>query len=340
MLTFLSSRAILANEHENVARTKSSSQRRHRKRPHGHDKHNSLHSEKESKDHMKEPSFPKPAGQDTLAISPLCLQVLFWAISSSVRTGKTVTDTDGEVVIPKKPMRRDYDFFMGVMFPMCALPQVRAGCLWWHSAGRRRKKCQMRAETCSRRSWGRFAYVSFATCRGCPAGANCGLCQLFALLIAAEHYRAAGDQCLPGMESVTSRPCSWGPQKRDVEPQPVMTTVIEKAKSADEWRRKPISCTLYEAPCLDLRKITQAEIDDLAAKLPPQSRMKYLLPRKIIQKDTAFGKTPKGSPGSYQLKRFQAPAGTVDKKSKVPSHSAYCGCIVDSVFSCIAIGSA
>ena len=62
------------------------------------------------------------------------------------------------------------------------------------------------------------AKVVFATCQGCPAGEQGGLCQhIFALLMVVEHYRPPedGNRALPGGEACTLI-CVHGVQKKDV----------------------------------------------------------------------------------------------------------------------------
>ena len=84
--------------------------------------------------------------------------------------------------------------------------------------------------------------VDFATCEVCPAGLHGGLCQhVFALLMAIEHYRCREDvAALPGAEPVTSVRQSWEPRERDVEPQAIFQSVVERAKGS-ERKRKAVS---------------------------------------------------------------------------------------------------
>ena len=103
--------------------------------------------------------------------------------------------------------------------------------------------------------------VNAATCGGCPAGQNGGLCQhVFAALIAAERYRQQhhGKQ-LPGKESMTSRRQSWGPHTRDVELKPVFQLIYEKSKMGDERKPDASGPRLFETQGPELRDISDED---------------------------------------------------------------------------------
>lgn len=89
--------------------------------------------------------------------------------------------------------------------------------------------------------------VEFATCEGCVAGTDGGLCShVLALLLVLERYRTTS-----GETSVTSLPQSWGPRQRDVVPEPVAKVVVERANIGRKG--DAISHTLHEARSTRLR---------------------------------------------------------------------------------------
>lgn len=185
----------------------------------------------------------------------------------------------------------------------------------------------------------RFLDVTFATCHGCPAGADGGLCQhVFTLLLVVERCCWEGKGPLPGKSSVTSMLCSWGPQQRDVEPHPIMQTLVERAKADEERKRKLVSCTLYEARGPSLRETDEAEMESLRSDLPADARMKSLLPAAFKTISTAWGIVPFGNLASYQLKTALPLVPVLHKKGKVSlQQDAGHGCVVGDIFSSIAV---
>ena len=87
-----------------------------------------------------------------------------------------------------------------------------------------------------------YVDVDFATCEGCPAGQDGGLCQhIFALLMAIEKFGPRpGCSILPGEQSVTSLRQSWGIRERDVKPHSVSQVVIEKSSLMKKGRRERV----------------------------------------------------------------------------------------------------
>ena len=163
-------------------------------------------------------------------------------------------------------------------------------------------------------------YVSFATCHGCPAGENGGLCQhTFALLIVINHYypREESDS-LPDPSSATSNPCTWGPTKRNVKPHAVMQSTIEKAKTDNERKRSAVSCFLYESRGPRVRSVTQADIEKLRSSLPDVTRIKRLLPSSFAVTQKAYGPLPCGSVLSYQLRKTPPKRQTMSTTHAVP----------------------
>ena len=65
---------------------------------------------------------------------------------------------------------------------------------------------------------------------------------MFALLEVLQYYCPNGGPCdddgtLPELVSVTSQRCKWGPQERNVQPQTILQTVVEKS-NVDNERQK------------------------------------------------------------------------------------------------------
>ena len=94
-----------------------------------------------------------------------------------------------------------------------------------------------------------YVDVDFATCEGCPAGQDGGLCQhIFALLMAIEKSGPRpGCSILPGERSVTSLRQSWGIRERNVKPHLVSQVVIEKSKPDEERKKRASGSLLFEA---------------------------------------------------------------------------------------------
>ena len=94
--------------------------------------------------------------------------------------------------------------------------------------------------------------VQYATCRGCVAGTDGGLCShVSAVLMVLDKCRKEPPT------SVTSLPRSWGPRQRNIEPVPVSEIVVEK--STFERKGPPISFSLYEAWAPRLRDFDVGE---------------------------------------------------------------------------------
>ena len=93
--------------------------------------------------------------------------------------------------------------------------------------------------------------VAWTSCIGCLAGTDGGLCHhVFAILESMEYYgpKPNDKTSLPGRApSVRSQRFSWGPRKRNVVPQPVMQTVVERANMDEERQGKALSCGLHGA---------------------------------------------------------------------------------------------
>ena len=75
-----------------------------------------------------------------------------------------------------------------------------------------------------------------------------------------------------------------GPRPRNVAPQPIMETIVEKAKLDHERKKEAISVTLYEARETDRRAVSEADVEEFRAVVPADSRMRRLLRRKFLRK--------------------------------------------------------
>ena len=108
--------------------------------------------------------------------------------------------------------------------------------------------------------------VDWATCAGCPAGTDGGLCHhVFAVLEVIQYCGPKADDSshLPAPISVTSQKCTWGPRERCVDPQPTMQTVVERAKLENERKKKAIGCSFFEARGENLRLTTQDRVENV-----------------------------------------------------------------------------
>lgn len=152
--------------------------------------------------------------------------------------------------------------------------------------------------------------VTFATCVGCVAGTDGGLCaHVLALLYAVDSFRSTRDtgKSPPGPESVTSMPQQWGPRKRNVEPQPVMDLVVEKSKTQAERKGPRRKCTLYEARTPKGRGFSEADLEEIRDVLPLNSSLKQILPTSLPHSvATQFGAAPLGSFLSYHVPAAKA----------------------------------
>ena len=226
-------------------------------------------------------------------------------LSHLIRTGKGPSaahaDTQ-EVTIVQKPLRRGQDFFFcGYVHDVCV---CRKGghCFLKGKCFASQKKAVKYEQGIQLTEGENGASVLFAACKGCPAGADGGLCQhVFALLLAVEHYGPKKEGNMPGEQSKTSMKQSWGPRERDVEPKPVMSIVVEKSKLDRERKGPAISCTLSEHRGPHVASFDDEDLEDTRFALPEDARM--LLPRCLPpDRMTTFGVTPKGCTLSYQTK--------------------------------------
>ena len=226
-----------------------------------------------------------------------------------LRTGKC--ESADEVTVVQKPLRRGQDFFFAGYIHDVKVAREKGSVFitskCWASQKKSQKYEQRLAFTESHAQDAQgdrqSPSIAFASCLGCPAGENGGLCHhVFALLLVIECYAPKSDTVtsqLSGAESVTSQPCSWGPRKRDVEPKPIMQTFVEKSKIEDERKRDGIGCCLYECRLTAVQTLTPSEISDLTCG--PDFRMKKLLFTDFMTSETSYGLAPVGSALSHQL---------------------------------------
>ena len=236
-------------------------------------------------------------------------------LSLLLRTGKSTssesTDSD-EVRVVQKPLRRGHEFFFhgyvhDVKFSFkkdSHLAFIKSKCF----ASQKKSTIYSQNLVLERQDDGKPLEVAWASCVGCPAGTDGGLCHhIFPLLEVLAYYSPRADGAvLPGPVSCTSQPCSWGPRQRKVEPQRVMETVIERSKMAGERKRQGFACSLHEARGEQMRISTSERVSSLCASLPADCRFHRVLRRRnsIPQMvPHTFGQTPKGSSLSHQLRK-------------------------------------
>ena len=139
------------------------------------------------------------------------------------KTGKVLSgqSSDDTIIVSQKPLQRGHDFFFGgyvhdvfVCRYESSAVYVKSKC--WASQKKNTKYTQrlvLSEMPCvegddTGDDLVTACAVDFATCEGCPAGADGGLCQhIFALLMTLGHYGPRfASSSLPGPQSVTSQP--------------------------------------------------------------------------------------------------------------------------------------
>ena len=218
---------------------------------------------------------------------------------------------DAEVVLVQKSLRRGHEFFYeGYVHDVAVARDERGGLVFvrfkcW--ASQKKSITYKQSLVLEEKDEGCQPYeVAFAKCMGCPAGGDGGLCHhIFALLMVLDYYSPRPEcEMLPGPVSVTSQACGWGPRQQIVDSQPSMQTVVEKSKMAGERKKKPVTCSLFEARGPNVRLTTPKMVNDLRMSLPKNCRLRALLPEggapfPMVRR--AFGPTAKGSILSYPL---------------------------------------
>ncbi len=293
---FLCHRAVFYSKNEDAARTKASAKLVEGK---------TVIAERNS------PTFPTSGWSCDASKLPVVTAAT--VLGHLMRTGKHVSES-GDVAVVQKPLRRGHDFFYeGYVHDVQVASvddkkEVFVVSKCWASQKKYLKYSQKVLFVPDEASNGP-AKVKFATCQGCPAGEQGGVCQhIFALLMAVEHLRPLHGHggSLPPAESVTSRRRLWGPKARDVEPRAIFQCVLER--STGETRRgKGIGSALHEARGHDLRSLSHQDVEELrsdSAKL--NCRLLTSLAFESVQ--IAFGASPEGGTLSYQLQEEPAVA--------------------------------
>ena len=140
---------------------------------------------------------------------------------------------------------------------------------------------------------GHFCTVVFATCEGCVAGADGGLCShVIALFLVLEKYRTSS-------RAVLSLPRWWGPRQQNIDLQPIMNITVEKSRM--DLLGENISCTLDDARSEHLRTLSVDDVDNLWDTLREDNPMRAILPSSISYVGSTFGETPSGSILAYQI---------------------------------------
>lgn len=153
------------------------------------------------------------------------------------------------------------------------------------------------------------ATLQFATCIGCVAGSNGGLCShVFAVLIVLneEHVRLIKEPTV----ACTSLPPTWGPRQRNISPMPLMDVVVEKPRSQSSRKGPPSTCSLYEARGKAVRLMDTECVERVRESLARDCPMKTLLPQPSLQADSDFGPVPVGSFLSYHRRTTREATNT------------------------------
>eukprot|EP00117_Sycon_ciliatum_P002283 scpid62346/ scgid1957/ len=251
----------------------------------------------------KAPCFPASGWSHDPSSFPAVTTSTF--IEHMLKSGKSVQcgGDDAGVVMVWRPLERGNEFFFGgyVHDVSVATSDMNSFVVGkcWASQHKTTKYCQKLVLATAPESTS--ATVTYATCEGCVAGVDGGLCShVFALLMVLEKYR-----CTEEARSVTSLPCSWGPRQRDIEPKPIMDTVVERASM--ERKGPPVKCSLYESRERELRTPSVENVSRFRDLLPDGCGMKQLLPRQFSTVTSLYGPTPRGSPLGYQRNPDHAP---------------------------------
>ena len=308
---FFHFRAIFYNENADAARTK-------------HRRSNVLASKTSEKQKtagdkdLNEPSeyvFPEEGwSYDPCKFPP----VTFWTVfEHTFKPCKRVEgDDEGGAVVVMRPWERAKEFLFGgyvhdvqaVGFEKTTF--VKAKC--WASQKKGviyKQKIVVQDRGLEYNPEERSAVV-FASCQGCVAGTDGGLCShVIALLMVLDRYRAR-------KPAVTSLPCAWGPRKRDVNPEPIANVVVERSKLDAGRLGDPVSSSLHEARGITKRTITEDDVDNLWESLPSDCPMKPLLPTVFKNVHHRYGVAPLGSVLSYQQK---VPGLTINSRAQRPA---------------------
>ena len=223
-----------------------------------------------------------------------------------MRTGKSCDAVSGEVTVVQKPLRRGHDFFFnGYVHDVLVAREgdayfVKAKC--WASQKKTTKYLQ-KVKLLQQRKEDMYVDVDFATCEGCPAGQDGGLCQnIFALLMAIEKFGPRpGCSILPGEQSVTSLRQSWGIRERDVKPHSVSQVVIEKSKRDEERKKRASGSLLFEARgknyehSMRTHRRLRHKVQLLGAR--------FLVSSSLDRKACAYGDTPERGALAYHLRK-------------------------------------
>ena len=283
---------------------------------------------------ISEPVWPETGWtSDTKELPTVNADVI---LGHLLKTGKRVPGEEN-VLVAQKPLRRGYDFYWGgyvhdVLFfrnPRDANKAFITGKCW--ASQKKYTKYEQKVVLEQLEGCGELAEepnaaadrqrpekhwaVTFATCTPCVAGQHGGFCQhVFALLLALENHVKQGSDKLPGPQSITSARQQWGPRSRNVEPQRVMESVVEKARPDEERKRPPISSLLKEARGPAVRTISVASVNKVEKSLPPGCRMAGIIklgndpPRTVPSR---FGPCMEGCALSYQVKELKEPTANI-----------------------------
>ena len=247
--------------------------------------------------------FPDSGWTQDRSVFPLVTALTF--LKHLMLTGKNARVGEDHALVVRKPLERGNDlYFSGYVHDVFVHRDgsdvfVKTKC--WATQKKSTKYAQKLLLSEHGEGSNRSADVAFAQCEGCVAGSDGGLCShVFAVLMVLEKFRLTDHHdSVPGPESVTSLPRSWGPRERDVTPHPIMSVRVEKSR--EERKGPPITCRLYDARGPAVRNITDDDVGRLRNSLPENCPMKALLPKSTASVPTAYGHVFRGSLLSYHL---------------------------------------
>ena len=216
-------------------------------------------------------------------------------------------EAKGKYLTPKKPFNRGFDFFFWsyIHGGECCSPAstsqkhfLKAKC--W-------KKDSYCVECVVERCVTLYEMeVTYAHCT-CTAGIS-GSCRHVVALLLTVNYCDMKGQDLPQAESVTTRQQQWGPKPRNVQAQPVMKVVVEKAAEhrKDGNMSAKLECSLYDArgPATKTGtdKHLQNLMEDMKTALPASPLMTALHGNTCIRNvPSLYGAVPFGSTLCHQL---------------------------------------
>ena len=155
----------------------------------------------------------------------------------SVATERESTEVDG-VALVKKPVDRAREFvFGGYIYDVSVCRVASVVFVKSKSFASQRKHVVYKQKLILQDdevdvgdSVPRSTSVVSASCIGCAAGGEGGLCSHVLARLMVLEMHGFGTYTQDRTVSVTSKPQSWGPRKRNVDPHPIIDVIVEKSK--------------------------------------------------------------------------------------------------------------